>query len=38
MVDYNKEEDKITMKVERGKSPKESKTKEPKGGDPPTEE
>ena len=42
VVDYNKTDDKITMKVEKAKAPKESKTKESKGGDapatPPTEE
>jgi ATP-dependent Clp protease ATP-binding subunit ClpC len=40
VVDYNKEEDKVTMKVEKAKPPKESKTKESKGGEtpPPTEE
>jgi ATP-dependent Clp protease ATP-binding subunit ClpC len=38
VVDYAKADDKITMKVEKPKAPKESKTKESKGGDTPTEE
>ncbi|MDZ4822283.1 MAG: ATP-dependent Clp protease ATP-binding subunit [Flavobacteriales bacterium] len=37
-VDYNKEEDKIVMKAEKTKTPKEAKTKESKGDLPPAEE
>ncbi|MBX7052735.1 MAG: ATP-dependent Clp protease ATP-binding subunit [Flavobacteriales bacterium] len=38
VVDYQKADDKITMKVEKAKASKESKTKESKGGETPTEE
>ncbi len=35
VVSFNKEEGKVVLKVEKGKSPKESKAKEPKGDTPP---
>jgi len=37
MVDYNKEEDRITMKAEKGKAPKKEE-KKADGGTPPTED